>query len=1183
MNEPDLRDAAQLALEEWRDAARLLALGFDSGDDASVFRRRRARSDEGAEPPTSPEALQPGRRIGHFTLSRFIARGGMGQVWVAFDEELRRKVALKLLLPDRIDERSLQLFTREARAGGRLNHPNLVTTLAYGTDDGLAWIAQELVEGSWTVKDSLDGLRAEASVPKGYYREVAEFVAKIADGIQAIHDAGVIHRDLKPQNILIADDDTPKVTDFGLARVTDDSVHSQSGDFAGTWAYMSPEQVAAKRMGLDHRTDVFSLGVVLYELLALRRPFDGDTTHQIAEKILTHDPPEASKVRSQCPRELAVICGKALEKAPGRRYQSAAEMAADLRRHLRDEPIVARPSGRMARLAKQVKRHPSLSSAVGIGALALLLVTALSLRLAGRTRELQRTSDDLRRQTELARGNEAAANRAADDLAAEVDRSEARRIVAESLSASHEDPGLGVLLGLEAHGRGEPSALNAVWSSLDQLYERARLSARGGRVLDAALDPNHRILAALPTGRVLERRLDRSRPAEAFRIAPAAEALFSPDGTLLAVATEGGGLEVHETGQGRRLWRRKTPIRGLVFSDDGRWLYRRPDRSSWQEPIAPEAWDARTGQPVAFQGDLRCADLAMVGTVAAVQVGRVAQAFRIPDLSPLGSLSTGSLGARLALSPAGKRLLVAEDGDASILLLGTAADQPVAPVTLHTSRYAAGRFIDEDHVVVDSTATGTGMIVPYTRVHRAESGEQLFNLNALEAVDGQVHLISDLDLFVVSNHDRFLRLLDSQGRVRATLMGHADRIVEVGAPGAGGLFWSRDVSGTVIVWSDQPAGARVIDGWGMGLTRFSPDGTALAIHSSSRWDESIRVVDLGEGGPRGRAGVIPVERDGSTKVRGLRWLDGSSLELTDSTWQRVSVPVLKGAAARQPAAASGPAYPAAFRTTSEGYALIESDVDGSISVVDRQTRQLCGTLPPEDADELRSAEQVELRADHLHARSGRSVSIWSLGQGRLEARFDVPDGMLIVGGWGPRTLLAREQDDPWVHDVLVWEAGSPEPVRIGSVPFVRSQSLVRDGYAACVSGARVRVLDLETLAWSREMSVTIGRFAWTAGDGMRDVRSVDVHREAGLVAATIDSRCHVWDLNPFRAARRDLSRALSLAELEAHRLAPRASLEFAREQLGIGTSIDALEASLRSEGVTEDVIEAAMLEWVVSR
>lgn len=339
-------------------------------------------------------SLAVGRRIGRFVLKRFIAHGGMGQVWEAEDEDLRRSVALKLMLPGRIDERSLELFAREARAGGRLAHPNIVTTLAFGMDDGLSWIAQELIAGSRTLKDFLDDLRRQEKVPRSYYTQVAGLMEDVARGLQAAHAAGVVHRDVKPQNILIAKDGTPKLTDFGLARVLDDPFLSQSGSFVGTVAYMSPEQIAAHRSGIDHRTDVFSLGIVLYELLALRRPFEGDTIHQIAQRITVDDPVEPWRVRSQCPRELSAIAGRALEKDPNRRYATMGEFADDLRRHLDDQPILASPPGVVARTIKWCRRNPAVSSAGVVALIALVIVTVLSLANATNARlATQRAAD----------------------------------------------------------------------------------------------------------------------------------------------------------------------------------------------------------------------------------------------------------------------------------------------------------------------------------------------------------------------------------------------------------------------------------------------------------------------------------------------------------------------------------------------------------------------------------------------------------------------------------------------------------------------------------------------------------------------------------------------------------------------------------------------------------------------
>jgi serine/threonine protein kinase/formylglycine-generating enzyme required for sulfatase activity len=415
-----MRDLALLVGDKQGLLAELrLRLGIGepaySPGEASVFRPGLRRAPQAAPAGAAQVGLAAGVRVGQFELKRCIGRGGMGEVWEAFDAGLHRPVALKFVLPEQVDLRALERFEREARAGGRLAHRNLVRTLAFGRQDELAWIAQELVEGGWTLKDFLDELRSAESLPKGYYRQVAELVAQLAEGLHSAHQVGVIHRDIKPQNILIAPDDTPKVADFGLARVSDDPFRSLTGEGGGTYFYMSPEQIVAKRNGLDHRTDIFSLGVVLYELLALQRPFDGDTVQQISERIQFWDPPEPARIRSQCPTDLSVICGKALAKQPERRYATMADLAADLRRHLGSQPILARPPGRWVKLGLWVRRNPTPSAALGVAALALVLISGLLARQLETARSLKLSNGELSEQTEKAKQSSIAAQQARDE------------------------------------------------------------------------------------------------------------------------------------------------------------------------------------------------------------------------------------------------------------------------------------------------------------------------------------------------------------------------------------------------------------------------------------------------------------------------------------------------------------------------------------------------------------------------------------------------------------------------------------------------------------------------------------------------------------------------------------------------------------------------------------------------
>ncbi|MEM6571508.1 MAG: serine/threonine-protein kinase, partial [Planctomycetota bacterium] len=305
-----------------------------------------------AQPP-----FDAGQTLGDFRLLRLVGEGGMGQVWEAEQLGLGRPVALKLVRPGFVTERTLALFAREARAGGRLHHPGLVSVHAYGETDGIAWIAMELVPDARTFQDVV----AEAVREERPFREVARRVlticARVADAIQAAHDVGVIHRDLKPQNILVTEDDEPRVVDFGLARILDETRLTQSGFFAGTCLYMSPEQIEGRQRLLDRRTDVFSLGVILYEALAGFHPFEGATLIEVAQRILHNEPRPLDDVRPSLSRDLAATVARCLEKDSDGRYPSMSALAADLRHLLANERVHPRRASAIRRALLWPRRH----------------------------------------------------------------------------------------------------------------------------------------------------------------------------------------------------------------------------------------------------------------------------------------------------------------------------------------------------------------------------------------------------------------------------------------------------------------------------------------------------------------------------------------------------------------------------------------------------------------------------------------------------------------------------------------------------------------------------------------------------------------------------------------------------------------------------------------------------------
>lgn len=330
-----------------------------------------------------PRQLAAGKVLDSYLLIEQIGRGGMAVVWEAEDQESRTRVALKLLSPQSAPSlHLLNRFLREARAGMQLEHPGIVRTFATGEANGLHYITQELVPGGFTLADFLSEKRKNLHLPGDYYTKITKLFIQVTDALQHAHDAGITHRDIKPSNILITADDRPKVADFGLAQIEDELGLSRTGDFLGTPFYVSPEQALAKRIGIDHRTDIFSLGATLYEALTFTRAFDGDMRQQILQKITLEEPVGPTRIRSQVPQALSVICLKALEKQRERRYQTMADFAADLRCFLNDEAIAARPVGRMVKSVRWMRRHPTRSVASALLLAGLPVVAGLGTWMA---------------------------------------------------------------------------------------------------------------------------------------------------------------------------------------------------------------------------------------------------------------------------------------------------------------------------------------------------------------------------------------------------------------------------------------------------------------------------------------------------------------------------------------------------------------------------------------------------------------------------------------------------------------------------------------------------------------------------------------------------------------------------------------------------------------------------------
>jgi serine/threonine protein kinase len=299
----------------------------------------------------------------------------MAVIYKARHRGLGRLVALKMILhSSRASPEVMARFRREAEAIARIHHPNVVQIYDVGEQDGQPFFAMELVPGG-SLAQRLDGTPQDS-------RKAAALVQNLAQAVATAHEQGIVHRDLKPGNVLLAADGTPKVADFGVAKFLDQEENlTETGAIVGTVSYMAPEQAwgTSKMRTVSPAADVYSLGVILYELLTGRPPFRGETLQDTLEQVWSHEPVPPSRLQPKVPRDLETICLTCLHKEPRKRYATGQAMAEDLRRFLAGEPIRARPIGVLERGVKWVRRRPALAAllAVGVAACALLVIGRL--------------------------------------------------------------------------------------------------------------------------------------------------------------------------------------------------------------------------------------------------------------------------------------------------------------------------------------------------------------------------------------------------------------------------------------------------------------------------------------------------------------------------------------------------------------------------------------------------------------------------------------------------------------------------------------------------------------------------------------------------------------------------------------------------------------------------------------
>ncbi len=660
--------------------------GVDSSSSPRISSTGRVEETSAALNGSDEPGLQPGTRVGYFgdyELPNVLGEGGMGIVYKARQLSLNRLVALKMIKASRFPSSDeVRRFQNEAEAVARLDHPNIVPIFEVGRYEDQHYFSMKLIAG-----DSLDKrLKDYVADP----RRAARLMVETATAIHHAHQRGILHRDLKPGNILIDSAGQPHVSDFGLAkRIDGDSELTRSGAIVGTPAYMAPEQASGTRGSVTTSTDVYGLGAILYALLTGRAPFGGTTVLDVLEQVRERTPDPPRKLNRRVPRDLEVICLKCLEKEPRRRYASADAFTEDLKRWLAGAPIAARPVGNAARILMWCRRNPVVAGAAGLVAASLLVVVVLSLLYADRQARLV-TTVTLRANEQTQHATKIAEDAAR--ISAQASDLETQR---QNLKASLADSNrrVATLFFERAHRAFDEGHVNhgLLWSVECWRYA-AKADDRGWQDLARANIsfwryncPEIKVflphgasvdkVAFSPDGKtVLTRAINTAWLWNAASGAPVGQAMTHPGYINTAIFSPGGKMILTgSVDRTARLWDATTgrpigqplkhqgPVRSVAFSPNGMTVLTGGD-----DPIV-RLWDAATGraieETIEHKGFVQSVAYSSNGKTI-LTLGRLDKTLRLWDAATCQPISRpvvlGSLPTAAAFSPDGKTVLTGD-------------------------------------------------------------------------------------------------------------------------------------------------------------------------------------------------------------------------------------------------------------------------------------------------------------------------------------------------------------------------------------------------------------------------------------------------------------------------------------------------------------------------------------------
>lgn len=920
------------------------------------------------------------RQVGHFKLIRMLGVGAFGAVWLADDETLGRQVALKLQISP---EQDVDALLHEAHTAAGLNHPNIVSIYEVGREAGRIFVASQYLEGL-----TLQNLLSKGKPP---LKQTCELIAAIARALDYAHERGVVHRDIKPANIILDANGQPCVADFGLAkRLSGNRTISFEGQVLGTARYMSPEQAAGQTQATDHRSDIYSVGVTLFQMLTGHLPFRGNVQAVLHQKMF-EDAPSPRTLAPALPRDLETICLKCLERDPARRYQTAEELADELDRFLRSEPVQARPISGAERVWRWCQRRPAISSLM-FGLFLSLTIGLLSVSAFWRQAE---RSDAFTRQSLY---------RSQMNLASEYFWRADVAALRQTLDRFRTEERLMPLRGFEWHYFDSLTRQFKQTMNQGAPVEGVAVSADGTLVASTGNDRGLRVWDA-ETGELI-RTLE--LPAGQFRTLA-----FLPGTNRLAAGATDGIVRTWNPSEGNRVlaqFKHGPQVLFLRVSQDGKRLL------SAGRSGAVRLWDAdslsRVGEFPTGQGETRDVQLSSDGALIAVakEDGQI----RMTDVSigtPTQLFGPVSGLEAIAFSPGSSKLAAGTYGG-RVSVWSFESGQQEFELQTAASQVGDLEFLDETLLGVVGLAGSLLILNTDTQMEHSR-------LPTHELSTGVLAAAAEMPKLVVGGGDGSIKVLDRALLLAPRVFWHQAEVREVAfLPGTDSVI-AADGNGNVRRWTLADANSvSVLESAEtetaiehLRAAAFQPDGSLMAVCGGN---VDIQVRDASSGELRH---TLPVE-DG--QIVRLRFSPDGQRLLAISSQGRLASFQMAEAAEPEPLfdreTFKGGLSDAVF--TPDGTRLLLAGQNGELQFIDAQNGELSGELPrightPSAIVFCGKGSSIAVGTVDgeliiLDARTGEVRSTTKAHSGRVNSLAAFPDGRSFVSGGRDRALKLWE-------------------------------------------------------------------------------------------------------------------------------------------------------------------------------